>query len=122
MTDILKVDGVVAQGDMIICRIDELPKDVVSAQDENGNYVLAHSETGHNHVVKKQDGVEFYEAVSNDNIKTVAYLVVNNPREKCLVEHMRGFDTHKPFFFDNGIYIIRRQIESSPEGWRMAAD
>ena len=105
-----------AQGDMLITRVDCLPECVIEAKAENGNYVLAHSETGHNHVVKDQPGVKFYQH-ANDNF--VAYLVVDNT---CLVEHMRGFDTHETISFKQGVYEIRRQREYTPEGFRRAQD
>jgi hypothetical protein len=106
-----------AQGDMLIRRIDKLPADAVAAKSEGADYVLAHSETGHNHVVKKKPGVEFYQH-ANDNF--IAWLVVDNT--ECLVEHMRGFDTHETIKFPPGIYEIRRQREYIPEGFRRAAD
>ena len=105
-----------AQGDMLIRRIDALPDNAVLAKPENGQYVLAHSETGHNHVVKADPGVKFYNH-ANDNF--IAYLVVDN--DAC-VEHMRGWDTHKALGFMKGIFEIRRQREYTPEGWRRAAD
>lgn len=108
-----------AQGDMLIRRIEKLPDGLTLDNGDNGKYVLAHSETGHCHVIKKQKDVTFY---SNDNDPLVAYLVVDNT--KCFVEHERDYDTHESIGFDPGIYEIRRQIESddSPEGWRRAID
>lgn len=112
-------DKAVAQGDMLIRKIDVLPKNVTKNNSENGAFILTHSESGHHHVVAKQLGVEFY---ANDNDPMVAYLVVNNPKEECFVEHKRSFDTHAPLKFKDGIYEIRRQIEDSPEGFRRALD
>lgn len=111
----------VAQGDMLIQRVSVLPENAVMTNAVNGEYILAHSETGHHHVVRQQPGVNFYEA--NDNNKLTAFLVVSNPKEKCFVEHKRSFDTHAPYSFKDGIYRILRQIESEgPNGWRRAAD
>lgn len=105
-----------AQGDMVIRRIKSLPDGVVKQSAESGAYVLAHSETGHNHVVKESPDVEFFQH-ANDNFK--AYLVVNNT---AVVEHMRSFDVHDPISFDAGVYEIRRQREYTPEGFRRAID
>lgn len=105
-----------AQGDMLIRRIDALPNDVKKLNADNGNYILAHSETGHHHIIKEDDGIEYY-SHANDNF--IAYLVVNN--ETC-VEHMRGFDTHEKIKIDKGVYEIRRQREYMPEGFRRAQD
>lgn len=105
-----------AQGDMLIRRVESIPADAVKAKAEAGNYILAHSETGHNHVVKAKPDVEFYQH-ANDNF--IAYLVVNN---EAMVEHMRDHHTHETIKFDKGIYEIRRQREYTPEGFRKAQD
>lgn len=105
-----------AQGDMLISRIGSLPLDAKEIAAEAGFYVLAHSETGHNHVVKEAQDVQFFQH-ANDNF--IAYLVVNNT---AVVEHMRSFDTHESIRFNPGIYEIRRQREYTPEGFRRALD
>lgn len=106
----------VAQGDMLIRKIDALPHEVVEVKPENGNYILTHSETGHHHIVKAEPDVHFYQHANDNNL---AYLVVDNTTK---VEHLRNHDTHAPFGFNPGIYEIRRQIESGPEGFRRAID
>jgi len=40
-----------AQGDFIIIRIDDIPENVEKMESENGYFTIAHSETGHNHVM-----------------------------------------------------------------------
>ncbi len=105
-----------AQGDMLIRKIESLPVDAKEIGAEKGVFVLAHSETGHNHVVKAEPSVKFYQH-ANDNF--IAYLVVDN--EAC-VEHMRSFDTHETIGFKKGIYEIRRQREYTAEGFRRALD
>lgn len=115
-----------AQGDMLISLIDKLPDNVSINKDENGKFILAHSETGHHHVVRKQKGVTFY---SNDNDPFIAYLVVDNTVE-ALVEHERAFDTHETICLkkdteskeNQRVYEIRRQREYTPEGFRKAQD
>lgn len=106
-----------AQGDMLLTKIKALPSNVTKTEAVNSKFILAHSETGHNHTVKKQAGITFY---SNDNDPFIAYLVVDNT--KCLVEHERGFDTHESISLKDGIYEIRRQREYTPEGFRRAQD
>lgn len=105
-----------AQGDMLIRRIETLPENVKEVSAEKGVFVLAHSETGHNHVVKADPSVKFYQN-ANDNF--IAYLVVDNEAQ---VEHMRSFDTHETIGFKKGIYEIRRQREYTAEGFRKAQD
>lgn len=109
-------NNIAAQGDVLFRRIDSLPLDVVAAKEENGNYIVAHSETGHNHVIKATPDVQFFRA-ANDNM--LAYLVVNN---EAVLEHMRSFDTHEPIMFKQGIYEVRRQREYTPEGFRIVVD
>jgi len=109
-------DKCAAQGDMLIRKIDILPDHVKLLNAENGNYVLAHSETGHNHVVKADSTVKFYQH-ANDNF--IAYLVVDNT---AVVEHMRSHDTHESIMFKQGVYEIRRQREYIAEGFRRAQD
>jgi hypothetical protein len=118
-----------AQGDMLIRLIDKLPEGVKETPDENGNFVLAHSETGHNHVLKKQPGVEFY---ANGNDPFVAYVVVTTKAKKpCEIKHLRDYHTHETIALKKPdieaketkrVYEIRRQREYTPEGFRRAQD
>jgi hypothetical protein len=110
-------DKIAAQGDLLLIRINELPPGAVLENPKDGKYVASHSETGHAHIIKQCEDVEFYTA-SNDNM--MAYIVVKN--DGVLIEHLREFDTHESISFKKGIYEIRRQREASPEGWRVAFD
>lgn len=103
-----------AQGDMLITKIDELPEGVVPKELENGVYVLAHSETGHHHVIEPGHA-KVYEA-ANDPF--MAYMVVEHPTN---LTHLRSFDTHAPITISPGTYRINRQREYTPEGFRRAA-
>ena len=49
-----KFDNIAAQGDMLLIRIDALPKDAKPALAENGAFILTHSETGHHHIVMER--------------------------------------------------------------------
>lgn len=105
-----------AQGDMILRRIDALPDDAKPAAAVGGKFVLAHSETGHNHVVMERPGVRFFSAM--DEFRS--YLeVTGDPVE---LQHERSFDTHESVKIEPGIYEVRRQREHTPEGFRRAAD
>lgn len=106
-----------AQGDVMFIKIDKLPEGLRALTPENGKFVVAHSETGHNHTVKYKPGITYY---ANDNDQFTAYLVVDNT--KCLVEHERSFDTHESLLLKDGVYKIRRQREYTPEGFRKAQD
>lgn len=106
-----------AQGDILIRRIEKLPENIKSIKSENGKYIAAHSETGHNHVIIERPGVEYFSGED----PMVAYLRVIDDVETTL-EHERSFDTHESLLIKGGCYEIRRQREYTPEGWRQVAD
>jgi len=107
---------IAAQGDMLIRRIEALPEDAKPAEAFNGAFVLAHSETGHNHIVMERPGVRFFSAM--DEFRS--YLIVEG--EPAELQHQRSFDTHESLRIEPGIYEVRRQREYTPEGFRRAAD
>jgi hypothetical protein len=105
-----------AQGDMLITRIDSLPEGLEPAKSERkGYHVLAHSETGHDHVVLEKSA----QLLIN---KTNAFIAYLNVMEPCEIEHLRSHDTHESIKVEKGFYEIRRQREYTPEGWRKAQD
>ena len=106
-----------AQGDLLIRRIDKLPKNIKPISAENGKFILAHSETGHHHSILERPGVEYF---SGDD-PLIAYLRVIDSVE-IVLEHERTFDTHESLLIKGGTYEIRRQREYTPEGWRRVAD
>lgn len=109
-------DKMAAQGDMLLVRIGALPAGLEAVAPVDGAYILAHSETGHNHVVLERPNVKLFRAM--DEFR--AYLVVQD--EDVLLEHQRGFDTHQSISIAPGIYEVRRQREYTPQGFRRAAD
>lgn len=106
-----------AQGEISFISTKEIPADAKKVIPVNGQYIIGHSETGHHHVIKEHDGIEVFES-ANDN--SVIYLRVNNTT--ALLEHLRWFDTHQAWSFSDGIYTMRRQVESWLEGFRKAID
>lgn len=107
-------DKYAAQGDVMMLKVQSVPEGF-EKQDATGPHTVAHSETGHNHVMDSKN-VDMYTA-ANDPL--VMYLVVNKPSDLI---HNRSFDTHETIHFDKGVYEVRRQREYTPEGWRRAAD
>ena len=103
------------QGDLCIRRIDKLPSGLKPAKAEGGLFILAHSETGHHHVVNERAA----QMLIDETNAFIAYLDVAEPTE---LEHLRSFDTHEPYLLEPGKYEVRRQREYVPEGWRRAAD
>ena len=108
-------DRQAAQGDILITAIDSLPEDTVKQDGINGNHTVAHSETGHHHVVDSNKA-DFHHS-ANDEF--VMFLVVKEP---TTVEHLRSFDTHSPIALTPGNYQINRQREYTPEGFRKVQD
>lgn len=109
-----------AQGDLLIRRLSSIPKNAIKAKPEQGKYIVAHSETGHNHVIVDRPNVHLY---STDN-PMVSYLEVIEAADatETILEHLRSFDTHESIIINAGIYEIRRQREYTPEGWRRVED
>ncbi len=103
------------QGDLCIRRIGRLPAGLVKATPIDGAYIVAHSETGHHHVVKERGAQLLIDSTN----AFIAYLDVAEP---TVLEHLRSFDTHAPYLLAPGKYEVRRQREHTPEGWRRAAD
>ena len=105
-----------AQGDLLIRRIDRLPSDAVPIEPKDGRFVLAHSETGHHHVISSQ-GVRAY---SRSDHPLLLILVITDPQP---IQHLRAWDTHEALMPARpGVYEIYRQREMAPEGWRRVAD
>ena len=109
-----------AQGDIYIRRVSALPKDAKQIKAENGNYVVAHSETSHHHVIAAKDNVKVY--VGNDPMVSYLEVIEATDKAECLLEHLRSFDTHETIKIPAGIFEIRRQREYTPEGWRRVED
>lgn len=108
-----------AQGDFMILKIDTLPDGLEPFQARGNEYVIAHSETGHDHVMERTH-VEAYQPKNTKEVDLYElFLVVKEPTP---VNHLRSFDTHEPILVPPGNYKIRRQREYTPEGFRRAAD
>lgn len=112
-----------AQGDFFIRRIKKLPDDVIPVEPENGKYVVAHSETGHHHVITTQRVKAF--RPKKPDIYTL-FLQIDEPLAGDAmpeIEHLRSFDTHESIRpASGGIFEVKRQREHTPEGWRRAQD
>lgn len=107
-----------AQGDVVLIRVESLPKGAEPVRAEGSAYIIAHSETGHNHIVMERPDVKMYRLPEEIY---EAFLVVGSD-EPALLEHQRSYDTHETIAIPKGTYRIRRQREYVPEGFRRAAD
>lgn len=106
------------QGDVLFIKVDSVPKNATKPCESNDKYwIIAHSETGHHHVIEKSRA-EVYEAADDAFTFWIKSLA-----DGAEAEHLRSFDTHETIGFEpNSIYRGHRQREWSPEGWRQAAD
>lgn len=115
-----KFDRVAAQGDIMIVKVDSLPKGAVEVEPINGQNIVAHSETGHHHVIDREhEGAVTTMYRLPEEIYELFLIVENGP---TLLKHERSFDTHEPIQLDPGTYKVRRQREYTPEGYRRVAD
>lgn len=109
-----------AQGDLLINRIDAIPENAKPVKSEKGQYIVAHSETGHNHVIVDRPNVSMY--TTNDPMVSYLQIVESYDEVETIIEHLRNFDTHESIKINPGNYEIRRQREYTPEGWRRVED
>lgn len=112
--------NIAAQGDLFLRRIDKLPAGSKRLDAECGVYVVAHSETGHNHVIDAAPQVAWYG--TDDPMVSYLEVIEATDATETLLRHLRGFDTHKTIVIPPGIFEVRRQREYTPEGWRMVED
>jgi hypothetical protein len=111
-----------AQGDLLIRRIDALPADCKPIKAEKGAYIVAHSETQHNHIIAARPNVSLFAPASNDGMISYLQVIEATDQAETVLEHLRSFDTHESIAIPPGIYEIRRQREYVPEGWRRVED
>lgn len=107
----------VAQGDMLIIPIKTIPANARAAIAEGQHFILAHSESGHHHVIDRKK-VEVYEAADDAFISYIHTL-----GDDAEIIHKRDFHTHESLLLKAGQnYEVRRQREYVAEGFRRAAD
>lgn len=105
------------QGDLLIQRIDALPKHCIDDKSSvfSDHIVLAHSETGHHHVVDSSSAKLF---IDSEN----PFVMFLHVEKKTELSHLRNFDRHESLLLDEGFYQVRRQREYVSEGFRPAQD
>ena len=110
----------IAQGDVLFTRIDRLPDDVAPRDMSRADAaVLAHSETGHHHVLDAADARIFDGPQSG----LVCFLSVGEAGGAYAdVVHLRDFDTHATARLTPGYWRVNRQEEPTLDGWRRVED
>jgi len=105
-----------AQGELLVMRVARIPASAKPMKAEDEHYIIGHSETGHHHVIDRPRA-EVFEA-ADDKFT----LWVRSLGEGAELRHLRSFDTHESLHLPPGDYMIRRQREYVPEGFRVASD
>ena len=114
----MRIEQIGFQGDIMVRRVAAVPQGMRVESASGEHHVIAHSETGHHHVMDATGAVRW---VSED--PSVCYLVLE--RADVQIEHLRGWDTHASLLLGGGVgavWEVRRQREWTPEGERMAVD
>lgn len=109
-----------AQGDVMFVRVDKIPANAKRIEPKNGVYIVAHSETGHHHVIAENDAVHMYD--TEDPLVSYLEVIKATEETETLLEHLRSWDTHETLKFPVGNFQVSRQRELAPEGWRRAQD
>lgn len=109
-----------AQGDLLLRRIEKLPAGAKKLAAEKGVFVVAHSETGHNHVIDAKPNVQWYG--TDDPMVSYLEVIEATDATETLLRHLRGHDTHKTIVIPTGVFELRRQREHTPEVWRRVED
>lgn len=110
------IEKVGAQGDVFFVRADAIPSGYVETEGERGQHVIAHSETGHHHTVAVDGVVRF----SGPADPFTCYLRVDAAYAD--VVHHRPHDTHETLRLTPGLWLVRRQREYTPQGFRRVED
>lgn len=109
-----------AQGDLYIRKIESLPAGIKPMPPEDGKNIVAHSKTGHHHVIKDAPNVTVF--MGEDPLVSYLQVIEATEETEALLEHLRSFDTHETLAIPPGLYELRRQVERAPEGFRRVED
>ena len=96
------------QGDLMLIEIAELPANCKPAAAESDYHILAHSETGHHHVLEAGAAQRFIDETN----AFISYLKVN---KDAAVEHLRDHDTHEPLGLTEGKFY--KVVNGREDAW-----
>lgn len=109
--------NMMAQGDVMLRRINKIPTQPDVKEVEHKGYVIVtHSETGHHHSITAAPSVVQLFGSSNPRL---SYMEVKAPVQ---LKHERPWNTHETWMIEPGTYEVRRQREASPWGDRTVQD
>lgn len=107
------------QGECLFIQVDKFEdadSDYKKVKAEKGQLIVAHSETGHHHVIDASRQADLLISKTN---QFIGRLVCG---EDVQVKHLRSFDTHKTLNLPAGNYVLRYRREYTPEGLRKVQD
>jgi hypothetical protein len=125
----LIMDGIAAQGDLLIVRSDLFTSEEVDPAWEEvisttGTYVVAHSETGHHHVLRATAGSArpaLLRNIRSENSEITS--LVRVPKDGTAeIVHLRDSHTHGTIILPPGAWYLLRQQRPTPEGWEVVVD
>lgn len=108
----------IAQGDVIFVPVTEIPAQFfnIPVKSENGTFIVAHSETGHHHIVMERPTVRMFKGM--DMFRDF----LNIEEAPADVEHLRATHTHQTVSLTPGKWEVVRQKAYTPQGWEKARD
>lgn len=116
---------VAAQGEAYFMKLEEGTIEKLELDEQNdltkdGRHIIAHSETGHHHVMEREN-VDIYipKKGTTEGAVGILYAIVKEP---TVLEHLRPYDTHESILFSPGEYKITLQQEYTPQGYRRVQD
>jgi hypothetical protein len=116
-------DKIAAQGEITIIRICSGDKSITGKplSLENGNLIIGHSETGHNHILEHTAGATVTVLDRAPEGMKILHAILTEPN--ALI-HQRGHDKHETIALDPGEYEFRiaREFDHYQELARQSAD
>jgi len=109
------------QGECLFIKVDQFndnDADYEVVKPEGQRLIVAHSESGHHHVIDISRSKQADLLINKTN-NLMGRLVLGDDAE---VEHLRSFDTHETIKLPPGKYVLRYRREYTPEGLRRVAD
>lgn len=92
------------QGEVLLLQTNKTPKGKV---EKKIKYIVAHSETGHHHVLEAPKGTSFDVVTEGEN----TYLVLETPMN---LVHQKTQDRHNDIVVSPGAYIVKGKTEYLP--------
>lgn len=124
MSKTFRIQG--AQGDVLLfdafsfTATDAIPPGAVERPPVGGVHVVAHSETGHHHVIDEAPGVRFFS--TSDPLTCHLRIEGGTESPGAALRHLRPWDTHETVLIPPGAWVVRYGREYVPEGQRQVLD